>query len=239
MIEPDLQADMSERVDRILQRCADACRRAGRSPDDVGLVAVSKKFPAESICEAYRAGVTIFGESRVQEALQKIEECPSAVEWHFIGRLQRNKVRPVVATFGTIHSVDSSELLERVDTLAHEVGARVDVCLQVNVSGEASKCGVAPDAALPIVEQAQALRSARLVGLMTLPTFTPDPEDARPYFRSLRELRDALVDRTGADLPQLSMGMSHDFEVAIEEGATWVRVGSAIFGKRAIQADAE
>ena len=235
MDDDDLRPDMNARVEHVLQRRAEACARAGRSIEDVGLVAVSKKFPPESVHEAYQAGLSVFGESRVQEALQKIPDCPGRIDWHFVGRLQSNKVRPVVATFSMIHAVDSSILLERVDALADEEGQAVEVCLQINVSGEASKGGVSPDEALPIVELAQSLKRARLVGLMTLPTFTPDPEDTRPYFRTLRELRDSLEDKTGAHLPHLSMGMSHDFEIAIEEGATWIRVGTAIFGKRFIR----
>ncbi len=223
---------MDARVERVRKRVAEACARSRRSEAEIGLVAVSKKFPPDAIYEAHRTGLDVFGESRVQEAIQKIPDCPGTVEWHFIGRLQRNKVRPVVMHFSMIHSVDSFELLERVNSIAQEEGPRVDVCLQVNVAGEASKGGVSPQDASRIVEQAQACQHARLVGLMTMPPFAPEAEAARPYFAALRDLRDTITADTGVALTELSMGMSHDFDVAIEEGATWVRVGTALFGKR-------
>lgn len=235
MTDMDESADtlsIEARAGQVRKRVAEACARSRRSEAEIGLVAVSKKFSPDDIYEAHRAGFSVFGESRVQEALQKIPDCPGSIEWHFIGRLQRNKVRPVVLSFSMIHSIDSLDLLERIDAIGREEGPRVDVCLQVNVAGEASKAGVSPDDAAGIVEQAQACQHARLVGLMTMPPFAPKPEAARPYFAALRELRDDIQAKTGLALPELSMGMSHDFDVAIEEGATWVRLGTAIFGKR-------
>ncbi|MFT5239644.1 MAG: pyridoxal phosphate enzyme (YggS family) [Candidatus Promineifilaceae bacterium] len=239
MAENEEENLLSERVDVVRERIAQACARSGRDVDTVGLIAVSKKFPADIVHDVHRCGVNVFGESRVQEALQKIPDCPGMIDWHFIGRLQSNKVRPVVSTFCMIHSVDSLALLERVEAIAYDEGPRVDVCLQVNVAGEGSKTGVPPDQAEAIVERAQAFNNARLVGLMTMPPFAPDPEDVRPHFAALRALRDTVEQRCGVSLPDLSMGMSHDFEVAIEEGATWIRVGSAIFGKRVVPRHAE
>lgn len=226
-------SDMQSRIDAIEARMASACERAGRSIDDVRLIAVSKTYPPESVNEAAMCGLTVFGESRVYEAEAKLPLCPGHVEWEFIGHLQRNKVRRAVALFGMLHAVDSVALLEKIDSSAELLGSTVSVCLEVNVSGEASKYGFAPDAVPSVLEAVASLLHIDVVGVMTIPPYTPDAEQARPYFRKLRELRDAWSTLSGFALSELSMGMSGDFEVAIEEGATCIRVGTAIFGSRA------
>ena len=222
----------AQRLAGILGQIEAACARSGRDPSAVQLVAVSKTHPPEAVDEAARCGCTVFGESRVPEAQQKIPVCSSGVSWHFIGHLQRNKVAPVVSLFSRIHSVDSLRLLERVESCAAEAGRQVSVCLQVNVSGESSKFGLDPSEVPGVLAQAASLRYTLVDGLMTMAPFVEDPEGARPHFRRLRTLRDAWVAQTGWPLDVLSMGMSHDFEVAVEEGATLVRVGTALFGKR-------
>jgi pyridoxal phosphate enzyme (YggS family) len=217
------------RVDVIEARIVAACERAGRLRDSVQLVCVSKKRTPEEICAAHSAGIQLFGENRVQEGMAKIPLCPSGVIWHLIGHLQTNKVRPCIELFEMIHSVDTLRLLEMIDRMAVEAGRVVDVCLQVNVSGEGSKYGFEPDAVADVLGAAEHFFGVNVVGLMTMAPFSADPEDARPHFRALRELRDTLRARTGVPLDELSMGMSGDFEVAIEEGATLIRVGTAIF----------
>lgn len=223
---------MAERWERIQARMAQACARAGRDPAEVRLVAVSKTHPPEAVAEAARAGQRVFGENRVQEAAAKIPQCPGHLEWHLVGHLQANKVRPAVQLFRVIHSIDSEELLRRVDRISDEAGVRPEVYLEVNVAGEASKNGLAPEAVAPVLEAARGLARVEVRGLMTIPPVCEDPERARRYFRDLRVLRDRLASATGFALPELSMGMSHDFEIAIEEGATWVRVGTDLFGAR-------
>ena len=224
-------SDIAENLAAVQDRIVAACERAGRDPADVRLVAVSKTFGPDAVSEAIRAGAGLLGENRVQEAAAKIPLCPSA-EWHLIGHLQGNKVRRALGLFTMFHSVDTVKLLEEIGKASDETGCRPDLLLEVNVAGEASKFGFRPD------DVADALRAASslglsVTGLMTVPPFRPDAEAVRPCFRALRELRDRLQDETGCGLPELSMGMSHDFEVAIEEGATFVRVGTAIFGSRA------
>lgn len=220
------------RIERIRARMAAACARAGRDPDGVRLLAVSKTQPPESVTEAAAAGLTVFGENKVQEAAAKIPLCPSHLHWHLVGHLQGNKVRAAVRLFETIHSVDSAGLLERINALAGDEGARPSLLLEVNVSGEASKFGLRPGDVAPVLDAARSLSQVSVVGLMTMPPFAEDPGRTRAYFRALRELRDRLRSDTGFDLPELSMGMSADFEVAIEEGATWIRVGTDLFGPR-------
>lgn len=223
----------AERLESVTKRMAEACGRAGRKDGDVRLVAVSKTFGPESIAEAVEAGVSLFGESRIQEAKQKIPVCSSQLEWHMIGHLQSNKVKEAVRLFKMIHSVDSLKLLEVINEEAAKNGIEMPVCLEVNVSGEASKFGLKPEDVPEILEKSRKLISVRVAGLMTIPPFTKDVQEARPYFRRLRELRDETGRKAGIDLPELSMGMSNDFEIAIEEGATWIRVGSLLFGDRA------
>jgi pyridoxal phosphate enzyme (YggS family) len=206
--------------------------RCGRSVDSVNLLPVGKKHGPEVIREAAEAGVTVIGENKVQEARQKIPLCSSELEWHLIGHLQSNKARVAVELFSMIHSVDSLRLLEIINSACGDAGKVMPVCLQVNVSGEGSKSGLKPDDVLSVLDGAGSLFNVDVVGLMTIPPFTEDPQDARPHFVALRELRDELREASGFDLPELSMGMSRDFEVAIEEGATWIRLGSILFGKR-------
>ncbi|MCK5528380.1 MAG: YggS family pyridoxal phosphate-dependent enzyme [Kiritimatiellae bacterium] len=221
-----------ENLEAVEQRIAAACARCGRSSDSVNLLAVGKKHAPEVIQDAVDAGVTVIGENRIQEARQKIPLCSSLLDWHLIGHLQSNKTILAVEMFTMIHSVDSLRLLEKIDSACGDVGKSMPVCLQVNVSGEGSKSGLKPDDVLSVLEGAGALYNVDIVGLMTIPPFTEEVEDARPHFVALRELRDQLREDSGFELPELSMGMSRDFEVAIEEGATWVRIGSILFGKR-------
>jgi PLP dependent protein len=216
-------------------RLARAAQRAGRDPSSIRLVAVSKTHPIESVLAAVRAGQTVFGENRVQEALQKIgQSSDMAIEWHLIGHLQSNKARKAAAAFACIHSIDSVDLLDRIDEAALECGASPDLLVQVDLAGEPTKYGATLDALSPVFARAASCRAARVCGLMVLPPFVDDPEEVRPYFRQLRSIRDDLLGRgvPASMLRELSMGMSHDFEVAVEEGATLVRVGTAIFGTR-------
>jgi PLP dependent protein len=229
---------IADNIAVIRERIAAAARAAGRDPGDVRLLAVSKTFSAGHVRDAYAAGQRDFGENKVQEALQKRDETADLeIRWHLIGHLQSNKVRKATPAFAAIHSIDSIDLLRRVDAAAEEHGAAPDLYIQVDLAGESTKFG-APVADVPgIVRAAIDCRVARLRGLMLLPPWFEDPEQARPYFRRLRELRDRIVE-DGIDrtyLGELSMGMSHDFEVAIQEGATLVRVGTAIFGKRIVR----
>jgi len=230
--------DIASNLAAIRQRIAAAAAAAGRSAADISLLAVSKTFGADAVRAAYDAGQRDFGENKVQEALQKKDELADLpIRWHLIGHLQSNKARKAAPAFAAIHSIDSIDLLRRVDTAAAEEGATPDVFIQVDLAGEATKFG-APEPDVPAIAQAALdCRAARLKGLMLLPPWFDEPERARPYFRHLREIRDRLV-KSGIDgsrLQELSMGMSHDFEVAIQEGATLVRVGTAIFGKRTVR----
>lgn len=227
-----VETTMESRYDEVLDRMDKAARTVGRPVGDVRLVAVSKTFSAEAVEAAAACGMRLFGESRVQEAAEKIPRCSGRLEWHFIGHLQRNKIRPAIALFSMVHAVDSWELLSALDGACIQAGVRLPVCLEVNVSGEGSKYGL-PPADLPgILVRAQALEAVSITGLMTIPPFRPDPEEARPFFGKLRELRDEARQRGPFPLDELSMGMSHDFEVAIQEGSTLVRLGTVLFGKR-------
>ena len=221
-----------ERLAFVRRRIDEACQRVGRRSAEVSLLAVTKKVEPERISEAAGCGLTVFGESRVQEAKQKIPLCPGHLEWHMIGHLQTNKVRDAVQLFGMIHAVDSMRLLEAIDSAREAVGTPIRACIEVNLSGEGSKFGLRESDVLNVLKAAVKMERVEIAGLLTIPPFTEDPGAARPIFRALRELRDRLAAETGMKLPELSMGMSHDFEVAIEEGATWVRVGSALFGER-------
>ncbi len=224
---------MQERIDATRERMASACERAGRDAGAVRLLAVSKTYSPEHVCEAVTCGLSVFGESRVYEAEAKIPACPGHAEWELIGHLQRNKVQRAVALFRMIHAVDSLPLLRKINTSALELGKTMPVCLEVNVSGEPSKYGFVPDQISEALDEANALLNVDVVGVMTIPPFTPDPEAARPHFCRLRELRDTWARASGFELQELSMGMSIDYEVAIEEGATCIRVGTALFGSRA------
>jgi pyridoxal phosphate enzyme (YggS family) len=229
---------IAENIAEVEARIASAARRAGRGREEITLMAVSKTFPEESIREAHAAGLRVFGENRVQEfatkaaALRDLDD----IEWHLIGHVQSNKAAKAIDLFDAIDSVDSKRTADKLNRTAHSIGKIFPVLIEINIGGEQAKSGVGPgsDELEQILEAAATWQSLNVNGLMTVPPYTEDPEGARPYFRQLREIRDTIVARA---LPRigmavLSMGMSHDFEVAIEEGSTCVRVGAAIFGKR-------
>ena len=227
--------DIPRRLAEVRDKLANAAIRAGRKPEDVRLIAVSKTHPIDAVRAAAAAGQQDFGENKVQEALQKIaQSSDTALRWHLIGHLQSNKARKAAQAVGAIHAVDSMELLKKVDQAAGEAGRTVDVLIQVDLALEETKHGAPVGDVRSIVDAAAGCSSARLTGLMLLPPLVENPEDARPWFARLRKLRDELIQSgaPGDRLRELSMGMSHDFEVAIAEGATMVRVGTAIFGER-------
>lgn len=223
----------------IRQRIADACKSSGRPPGSVELIAVSKTFPHEAVAEAFGAGQTVFGESRLQEAEPKIELLPKDIRWHFIGRVQRNKVRRILPLFETVHGIDSTRLAQHADTVAAELGMKPRVFLQINIGAESSKGGFSPHEIDREMDILCGLRHLDWQGLMCIPPPAENADASRRWFASLRELRDRLSSRFALPLPCLSMGMSGDFETAILEGATHVRVGSAIFGSRSYRVDGE
>lgn len=231
-----MSEDITSDLDEVNRRIRAAAERAGRDPNDVKLIAVSKTHPPEVLRQAISAGVKVFGENKVQEAENKIVDLGRrSAEWHLIGHLQSNKARKAVQLFDYIHSLDSVELAERLERICIEEGrAELPVLIQVDLAGEAAKSGIGEDALPGLVEYLQSCERLNFEGLMVLPPFFDDPEATRPYFVRLRELRDRLNENRvfSNGRCQLSMGMSHDFEVAIEEGATMVRIGTAIFGKR-------
>lgn len=224
---------IADNVQAVLARIEQACDRAFRDPDDVRLVAVTKTVDASRIIEAINAGIDCIGENRVQEAAGKFDDLPT-VERHLVGHLQTNKVGKALELFDVIQSVDSARLAREISIRANGLDRRVPVLVEVNTSGEESKYGLDPAEVLDAVEEMADLAGIEIVGLMTIGAFLPDPEDVRPCFRKLREVRDEIEDRVipGVRMEHLSMGMTNDFEVAIEEGATIVRVGRAIFGER-------
>nr|BAL56706.1 hypothetical conserved protein [uncultured prokaryote] len=232
-----LEAAIRERLQRVQDRIRAACARVGRDPSGVRVVGVTKGFDAELAAAAARAGVVELGENRVQEAREKIP-CvrelvgEDAVTWHLVGHLQRNKARWAVQLFTWVHSVDSPELAHELSRCATSAGRTVEVLVEVNVAGEATKYGTTPERAAELVELAAVLPGLRVRGLMTVAPQAPDPEEVRWVFRALRELRDRIRVGHGLELPELSMGMTDDFEVAVEEGATLVRLGRALFGER-------
>ncbi|MES2923435.1 MAG: YggS family pyridoxal phosphate-dependent enzyme [Verrucomicrobiota bacterium] len=232
-------SEVGENLLAVAGKITAACSRVARDAKSVELIAVSKTFSAESVREAFEAGQLVFGESRIQEAEPKIEALPGSLHWHFIGRVQRNKVRKLLQRFEVIHAIDSLRLASFADEIARELGLFPKVFLQVNVGQEASKGGFEPEVLRAEMESLLTLGRLEIIGLMCIPPVGSDAESARPWFYSLRETRDALEIEFGVKLPALSMGMSGDFEVAIEEGATHVRVGSAIFGKRSYRVDGE
>jgi hypothetical protein len=223
--------DFPSRLARIHDAIASAAQKARRDPAEIELLAVSKTQPAEAIQEAMRAGITHFGENKVQEARGKIEALGGGV-WHLIGHLQSNKARDAVRLFDSIDSVDRAELAAEINHRAEALGKIQDVLLQVNIAGESTKFGCDPEAAHALAEAINALPRLCLRGLMTIAPYSPEPEKSRPHFASLRELRDKIEGGSGLRLPVLSMGMSGDFAVAIEEGSTCVRIGTALFGER-------
>ena len=231
MIDPSA---LRARLADVRARITRAAGRAGRDPSSVRLIAVSKTFSADHVRAAADAGQVDFGENKVQEALAKMDQTADLrLRWHLIGHLQSNKAKKA-ARFDLVHSVDTVPLLDKLDEAANTTGRRLDLLVQADLAGEATKHGAREEQLTAIFEQARAARACRCVGLMILPPAVAEPDAARPYFRELRDVRDRLLAR-GVDasmLQELSMGMSHDFEVAVEEGATMVRVGSAIFGER-------
>jgi pyridoxal phosphate enzyme (YggS family) len=227
-----MTTEIEANLERINSAVATAAKKAGRPVEEIQLVAVSKTHPAESVHAAFDAGQVLFGESRVQEARAKIPLLPSSLRWHFIGHLQKNKIRHALPLFELLHSIDSLALAQDVDRIAAEDGLRPRVLLEVNVAGEGSKFGFQPDALRAELEALLQLNRLTIEGLMTIPPLATEAESSRKYFVALRELRDGLEREFRVKLPQLSMGMSDDFAVAIEEGATLVRVGTAIFGER-------
>jgi pyridoxal phosphate enzyme (YggS family) len=228
----DLVSDVGRRLDDVRGRINDACSVAGRRPGSVSIVAVAKGFGPETVEAALANGLSTIGENRVQEAREKAGLCPSTVRWHMVGRLQTNKSRDAASLFELIHSVDSVRLLEALDRAADGVVGTLRVLLQVNVAGDAAKAGFAPEDVPAAIEAAGRLQRIEIAGLMTVPPFTADPELARPHFGRLRACREKWAAETGLSLEELSMGMSNDFEVAIREGATMVRLGTALFGNR-------
>jgi PLP dependent protein len=223
---------IAENLERVREQIAEAAAKVRRAPAEIELVAITKMHPAERVREAIEAGQTLFGESRVQEARAKIPELPSAIRWHFVGHLQKNKIRHALPLFEMIHSVDSLALAQDMNRIAEEEGLHLRVLLEVNVAGEGSKFGFAPDKLRAQMEQLLMLPRLSIKGLMTIPPIAEEAEASRKYFVELRQLRDAFEKEFNLKLPQLSMGMTQDYAVAIEEGATLVRVGTAIFGER-------
>lgn len=225
-------SDATARLESVTNQIHQAAARAGRKPEEIRLIAVSKTHPPERVVELFEAGQMLFGENKVQEAKAKIPAVPERIEWHLIGHLQKNKIRQALPLFSVIHSVDSLELARQIHRIAEEEGRIVRALLEVNVAGESSKFGFAPAALEAGMEELLGLDRIDFEGLMCIPPLVPKADDARPYFAKLRNLRDKLERECRVGLPQLSMGMSADFPVAIEEGATMVRVGTALFGHR-------
>jgi pyridoxal phosphate enzyme (YggS family) len=234
---PDAEAGdpIARRRAEILQSIADAARRSGRGPDEIALMAVTKTQPAEVVARAARAGISLFGENRVQEGVAKIQalagEFPK-LEWRLIGPLQTNKAKTALQWFRSVETLDRERLAVRLEALLAEQDRSLPVFLEINAGLEASKSGVVPEAAEKLAEAVRACKHLEMRGLMAVPPFDPDPEKSRPYFARMRELRDRLSARLGLPLRELSLGMSHDFAVAVEEGSTEVRIGTALFGPR-------
>ena len=228
-------ASIRDNLSRIQDRIAAAAARAGRNPTSIGLVAVSKTKPVSLIVEAIDVGITDIGENRVQEAQSKHPQIASLVKWHLVGHLQRNKVKQALQIFDLIHSVDSLRLLDAIDRRSAQLNRTTEVLIQVNTSAEPSKYGLEPDQTLNFIENTHPYTHVRIKGLMTIGAFLPDPEAVRPMFVLLRQLRDKITAQQfpKVEMDNLSMGMTNDFEVAIEEGANLIRVGTAIFGERA------
>jgi pyridoxal phosphate enzyme (YggS family) len=224
--------DIEQNLKRVREEIERALEKTGRQTHDLTLIAVSKTHPVEAVREVIQTGHLIFGESRVQEARAKIPLLPSNVRWHFIGHLQKNKVRQALPLFEIIHSVDSLELAELIEQAAAKLGLHPRVLLEVNIAGEASKYGFSTDSLRKALGRLITLKRVQIEGLMTIAPFSENPENSRRYFAALRNLRDSIEDSEQIGLPTLSMGMSGDFEVAIEEGATMVRIGTSIFGVR-------
>ncbi len=223
---------LADNLNSIQQRIRTACERCGRDPNSITLLAVSKTHPPQTIQELSECGQLLFGENKVQEAKAKIPNCPGKLRWHFIGHLQSNKCRDAVELFSMIQSLDSLGIAQEINKRADQVAKTMPVLLEVNVAGEASKFGYKPELMLAELNELNKLSRLEIHGLMAIPPFSPVAEKSRPYFRALRELKERAGAVLGAPLPVLSMGMSDDFEIAIEEGSTMIRVGTALFGER-------
>jgi len=228
----DCPVSLTDNLTGIQQRIRAACDRADREPNSLTLLAVTKTHPPEVIKSAVEAGLLLFGENKVQEAKAKIPLCPGKARWHFIGHLQSNKCRDAVELFEMIESVDSLALAQEINKRAEQAAKTMPVLLEINVAGEASKFGYKPETMLAELKELNRLARLEIHGLMAVPPWSPSPESSRPHFRRLRELKVSAESVLGAPLPHLSMGMSGDFEVAIEEGATIIRLGTALFGER-------
>jgi pyridoxal phosphate enzyme (YggS family) len=223
---------LNEILDEVRAKISAACARSGRNVDEVEIIAVTKTHGPQTVQEAWEAGLSVVGENKVQEAMWKKGESVSGPSWHLIGHLQSNKVRHALDTFDCIHSVDSLKLVDKIAAVAEATGRSPRILLEVNVSGEKSKTGLDPACLAAAVERTLGSGRLWLEGLMTMAPFSENPEDSRVYFRKLRLLRDEMEARFGIKLPRLSMGMSGDYEVAVEEGATWIRLGTVLFGER-------
>lgn len=223
-----------ENVQFARNKIAEACRRSGRKSEEIELVAITKTVDVEQINEAIEAGIRVVGENRVQEAWRKFQEVGEKVHWHMVGHLQTNKVKRVLQFADMIHSVDSVYLAREIQTQAKKLDRTIEILIQVNTSGEESKFGLEPEATIGAIEEVSTLPNLKIKGLMTIGAFLPNPEDVRPCFKLLHDLKDRVNERgiTSVEIGTLSMGMTNDYEIAIEEGSTMVRVGTAIFGER-------
>ena len=229
-----MEVDIAANINTIKQKIAAAAARCNRAPDSIKLLAVTKTVPPARIGEAIDAGITMFGENYVQEAKEKVAVIGPRVQWHMIGHLQTNKAKYAVNLFNYIHSVDRMDLAWELDKRARLIGQKMNILIEINVSGEETKNGIPADTAISLIKDVSKLENLSVQGLMTMAPYSSNPEDSRPYFTDLRNLRDDIIRTgiTGIQMEDLSMGMSDDFEVAIEEGATIVRIGRAIFGER-------
>jgi len=226
--------NIRDNLTQVQRRIEEAARRAGRNPQEIKLVAVSKTIPVSLIREGIAAGIKILGENRVQEAREKIKDLGKPVQWHLVGHLQRNKVKYIFELFDMVHSVDSLALAQEIDKEGAKRNKIMPILVQVNIAGEKTKSGLSPKELIPTLKAMSPLHHVSIKGLMTLPPYFPDPEQVRPFFKELRELAHQVKQEgiEGIEMEELSMGMSHDFSIAIEEGATMVRIGTAIFGPR-------
>ncbi len=227
--------DIRSNVEKIKEKIKKAAEKVGRNPEEIILLAASKTQPSEKIIQAYEAGIRYFGENRVQEGMKKIDQLKDKLpeaHWHLIGGLQTNKAKYAVRYFELIHSLDRKELADELDKRAKKIGKVQDVLIEVNIGEEESKYGVKPNQLEELFKYALEKENLNILGLMCIPPYFEDKEKSRPYFKKLREMKNLLEEKYKKTLPHLSMGMSHDFDVAIEEGATIVRIGTAIFGER-------
>ena len=231
LLKTVIMGNIAANIKGIIHKIKLAAERVGRKEESVELVAVTKTVDVSKIKEAIRAGIKIIGENRVQEAREKFKDIGKEVEWHLIGHLQTNKVKYIFDIFSLIHSVDSLSLAEEIQKRAENKGLETDILIEVNLSGEKTKFGILPEKAINFVKDISRFKNINIMGLMTIPPFSESPEDSRKYFKMLRMLRDD-IQKEGIEMKELSMGMSNDFEAAVEEGATMVRIGTAIFGER-------